>query len=192
MPLTAFFKNYVQIFKAAQLCLDQDLHMPSLILTFTLIDSFAWASSAKTKRQSRTQFEAWLNQWVYPFTSLPCTATELYAARCGILHTLTSKADLNTTASVRQLAFAWGPARLETLQNSIKAIGRPEIVGVHINELLQAIRGGMERTFEAAERDSALLNRLEIAASLHFAQLPKTNLERLMELHEKKTRKETL
>lgn len=184
MPTKAFYKNYVQIINATQICLDQDLHMPALILIFTLIDSFAWAASDKAEKNCRTRFEAWLSKWVYPHGPLPCTPTELYAARCGVLHTLTSKADLHAMSTVRQIAYAWGPAKASTLQKSIEVISRPELVGVHMNELLDAIKEGIARTVAAAETDQSLLNRLEKAAALHFSELPTKTLEQLMELHE--------
>jgi hypothetical protein len=183
MTTPAFYKNYIQILKAAELCLAQDLHMPALILVYTLIDSFAWAASDKADKQNRNQFEAWLKNWVYPYTRLPCTPTELYAARCGVLHTLTSKADLNARKNVRQVAYAWGPAKLSTLQSSVEVINRPEIVGVHINELLDAVKEGIARTIEASETDSDLAARLTQAASLHFSEMPKQMLEKLIELH---------
>jgi hypothetical protein len=184
MTTPAFYKNYIQILKAAELCLDQDLHMPSLILVFTLIDSFAWAASDKAEKQNRNKFESWLKSWVYPYSQLPCTPTELYAARCGVLHTLTSKADLNARKGIRQVAYAWGPAKLSTLQSSVEVINRPEIVGVHINELLNAVKEGIARTIEASETDPKLAGRLAQAASLHFSEMPRQTLEKLLELHE--------
>ena len=184
MPTLAFYKNYVQIIKAAQLCLEKDLHMPALILVFTLIDSFAWAVSAKAKRKNKEYFEAWVNDWITPTGNLTCTATELYAARCGVLHTLTSKAELNTVKSVRQVVYCWGPATIDTLQKSLEVIDRTDVVGLHINDLLEAVKSGMADTFYAAETDPALQLRLEEAAALHFSELPVNSLEKLMELYE--------
>lgn len=43
-----FLRNYVQVIQRAQNCLDQKLLIPSLILIYTLMDPFAWASSDKT------------------------------------------------------------------------------------------------------------------------------------------------
>lgn len=184
MPTPAFLRNYAQILKAARQCLEQDLHMPALILVFTLIDSFAWAASEKADRNVRDRFEKWLLERIYPDNSLPCTPTELYAARCGILHTLTSQADLNLRQGVRQVVYAWGPAKLVNLQKSIEVLNRADLVGLHINELLDAIKEGMAKTFEAAEVDAALSARLQEAASLHLTEMPSNSLDKLMVLHE--------
>lgn len=184
MPTPAFQRNYVQILEAASHCLEKDLEIPALILIFSLIDSFAWAASAKNDKSTRTRFEAWLQERVYPTNQLTCTATELYAARCGLLHTLTIKADLNARKGVRQLVYAWGPAKLTDLQKSIEVINRTDMVGVHINDLLAAIIVGMVETFKAAEREPELMQRLRVAAALHFSTMPRNSLEKLVDLHD--------
>lgn len=183
MPTPAFFKNYVQIIKAVHLCLERDLHMPALILLFTLIDSFAWAASNKSRQKNREQFEAWVQDRVISNGQLSCTATELYAARCGVLHTLTSKAELNSVKGVREVVYSWGSAKLDSFHKAIEVINRDDIVGLHINELLEAVKEGMVKTFEAAENDPELRCRLQDAASLHFSEMPVSSVDKLMQLH---------
>lgn len=90
----AFEKNLAQMVIGARACLDRDLPMPALVLIYSLIDSFAWAVDPK-EANTRTRFENWLTKYVYPASPLPCTPTELYAARCAVLHTLTSKGHLH-------------------------------------------------------------------------------------------------
>jgi len=182
MTSPAFNKNYEQIIRAAKICLDQDLHMPGLILVFTLIDSFAWAASDKADRANRQHFENWLGAWVYPYNQMQCTSTELYAARCAVLHTLTSEATLNVKKGVRQVVYTWGPAKLSILQGTVEAINRPEFVGVHINDLLDAVEAGIVRTIKAADADQNLSDRLTHAASLHYTEMPKDTLENLINL----------
>lgn len=183
MPTPAFFRNYGQVIGAAHMCLDKDLHMPALVLVFTLIDSFAWAISKKAKKATRETFEAWAQSLVIPNGQLSCTATELYAARCGVLHTLTSKADLHSVKGVRQVVYSWGPTKLDTLQKSIAVVNSEGFVGLHINELLEAVKGAIAKTFEAAKNDSQLQSRLQDAALLHFSEMPASSLEKVLQLH---------
>lgn len=183
MTSETFRRNFVQVIKAAKLCLDQDLQIPALILVYSLIDTFAWAVAGPREKNGRTRFESWVSQWVCSHDSLPCTPTELYAARCAVLHSLTSKADLNVSGKVRQVVYAWGPAKRSVLEDSIEAIGQSNLVGVHINELLDAVVAGMDRTFTAATTDTRLRNNLDAAATLHFAHMKRDTLEQLMELH---------
>ena len=183
MTTEAFQRNFVQVIKAAKLCLDQDLQIPALVLVYSLIDTFAWAVAGPREKNARTHFESWVNRWVCARAPLPCTPTELYAARCAVLHTLTSKADLNASGNIRQVVYAWGPAKLSVLEDSIKVISQKDLVGIHINELLDAVVAGMDRTFTAADTDTRLRKNLDAAASLHFAHMKPETLDELMELH---------
>ena len=183
MTTEAFQSNFVQVIKAAKLCLDQDLQIPALILVYSLIDTFAWAVAGPSEKNNRTRFESWVSRWVCAQWLLPCTPTELYAARCAVLHTLTSKADLNVSGKIRQVVYAWGPAKLSVLEDSIKVIGRKDLVGIHIDELLDAVVAGMDRTFTAADADERIRKNLDVAASLHFAHMKCETLDELMKLH---------
>jgi cytosine/adenosine deaminase-related metal-dependent hydrolase len=181
MPTLAFYQNYVQVVLAAEQCLAQDMQMPTLILIYSLIDSFAWATAEDKNGEVRARFEDWLNSYVLPSTSLACTATELYAARCGLLHTLTSKAKLNASGKVRQIAYSWGTADPQALEKSLELIGRPDIVAVHTNNLLDAVKEGMARTVESGERNQALMKRLEDAAALHLIRIEADTLVGLVD-----------
>jgi hypothetical protein len=189
MTAAHFRENFIQVIKATRLCLEQDLQMPALILLYSLMDTFAWAVAGTKETNTRTRFEAWVNRWVIQYTPLPCTATELYAARCGVLHSLTSLADLNKAGKVRHIAYAWGPAPLNVLEKSIEAIGRTDIVGIHIDQLLEAVASGMDRTLAAAEHDVELHTNLENAGNLHFKQMKTETLNKLIHLHDSKNSK---
>jgi hypothetical protein len=166
MSTLSFMRNYMQVIQGTQLCIDQKLLMPALILIYTLIDTLAWAASSDKKAPVRRRFEAWVTEWVG--TRLPCSATELYAARCGILHTLTSKADLTTFGNVREVAYAWGTAKSEDLQATIDHMGKTKVVAVHVNELFQAVREAMADILEKGESDASLGACLNEAASFHL------------------------
>ena len=176
----AFERNLAQVVIGAKLCLDRDLHMPALVLIYSLIDSFAWAASEASEKNTRDRFENWLSRFVYPHSPLPCTPAELYAARCGVLHTFTGRADLHVRGKLRQVVYAWGPARLSTLQESVEITKRADIVGLHINELLDAVANGIEATFKSAGEDARLSANLDRAAQMHYAEIPKETLERLL------------
>src|SRR5690349_17875223 len=71
--------------------------MPALCLTYSFIDTLGWAASEKTPQNVGARFEDWVNRWLLPslreHTTEVC-AIDLYAARCAVLHTLTSESDL--------------------------------------------------------------------------------------------------
>lgn len=145
--------------------------MPALILIYTLMDTFAWACSDKTQGGVRAKFEAWVERWVISQGLLNCTATELYAARCGVLHTLTGYADLTKNPLVRKITYAWGTATTTALAESLSVLGRTDIVAVHVSDLFEGVRLAMANVTNEAENDPALMERLEEAAALHFSGL---------------------
>jgi hypothetical protein len=173
MPTEPFIQNYVQVFAGVRICLEKRLLMPALVLIYTLMDTFAWATSDKKPQEGRARFEAWCNRWLLPQGRLECTATELYAARCGVLHTLTATADLTTTGKAREVSYAWGTAKREDLNASITANGLTDVVGVHIDELFGSVSGAIANIMEASKTDAVLRARLEEAAELHFESMSK-------------------
>jgi len=168
----ALERNFEQMVLGAKMCLDRDLPMPAIVLVYSLIDAFAWATAPKNK-DTRGRFESWLAKYVYPEDALPCTPTELYAARCAALHTLTSKSDLHVRGKLREIAYAWGPAK-EDVASDVAAFAnlKDRFVALHIGELLEAVARGIHRTLQAAESDPELSKNLGKTASMHFDQLP--------------------
>ncbi len=180
MPTPSFFQNYVQVVAAAQICLEKKLQMPALILIYTLMDTFAWAVYGADVKSSRKRFEAWTRKWVLSHAELSCTAADLYAARCAVLHTMTSEASLTESGEARRIAYAWGTATAEELQHAVSALGHENIVGVHIESLFAAVREAMARVVERSDQDTRLRKRLEHAASKHFASMEDEKVEEFL------------
>jgi hypothetical protein len=170
MPTPTFFQNYIQVVAAAEICLEKKLQMPALILIYTLIDSFAWAVYSD-ERSSRKRFEAWVKNWMLPHDSLNCEPSDLYAARCSVLHTMTAEASLTQSGHARRVAYAWGTASAANLHATLSAIGHKDVIAIHIGELFGAVRDGMANVVEKSEKDTALRAQLELAASKHFASM---------------------
>jgi len=166
-----FYQNYIQMVAGVECCLEAKLHMPALALTYTVMDTFAWAVFGGEEKSSRRRFERWVEAWVLPQGTVGCSATELYAARCAVLHRLTSDADLTESGAARRVAYAWGTSTALSLQHALEALNAKDIVAVHIGELFAAVREAMARVIEAAEADSKLRQRLEHAADKHFASM---------------------
>lgn len=180
MPTPIFFQNYVQVVVAVEICLEKKLQMPALILIYTLMDTFAWAVYGADEKSSRKRFEAWARNWVLDHAALGCTAADLYAARCAVLHTMTSEASLTEAGKARRIAYAWGTASAEKLQSAVSALGFQNEVGVHIESLFVGVREGMARVIERSEQDAHLRNRLEQAASKHFATMEDERVEEFL------------
>jgi hypothetical protein len=163
MATETFHRNCTQVLATAHLCLERKLQMPALILIYTLIDTFAWVVSDKNEKSTRKRFESWVEKWILAHRPLPCSATELYAARCAVLHTLSSQTALTESGEARQVLHAWASADVAALQASINALGRTDVVALSIEELFDAVGLAMSLVMEASQTDIVLCDRLGLA-----------------------------
>lgn len=66
------------------------------------------ACPAKQQIGTRADFIAWAEKYLLPESGLDCTALELYAARCGALHTMSPESQLAREGKARRVLYAWG------------------------------------------------------------------------------------
>ena len=88
--------GFLELDSAIDLCLSKSLSMPALMLLYTGIDIAGWveATIEETGIKGREAFVAWVDKYMKPRTTLGCSALDLYAARCGVLHTMAPDSDL--------------------------------------------------------------------------------------------------
>ena len=173
--LPNFLKNNADMLDAAERCIELRQHLPSLGLIYSHIDTLAWAASAKTGGNVRRNFEAWANAWLLPNLrthSPEVSATDLYGARCGVLHSLTSKSSLSVKGQAREVAYAWGTARAEVLRAAM-ADAEPSIqlVAIHYEELLRCLRKAVADFVACANTDQNLATALEAADAKHYTNI---------------------
>lgn len=170
MPTPAFFQNYIHAVAAIRLCIDKRLISPALILIYATMDSYAWAVSAKDPGV-KMRFEEFVRDWVLPNHPLHCTPTDLYAARCAILHTLTSESDLSRSGKAQRVLYAWGTGEVARLDSALQHLGAQDVVTLHVEDLANALFKAMVAVSEKAAVDDALEQRLREAAGQHYQNL---------------------
>lgn len=164
-------RSYFQTIRATEICIAENLIIPALILIYSSIDSTSWLASDDDNQPVAKRFQSWVDNWMLKKFNLPCTAIELYAARCGILHTLTPTANLNDKKGIRQISYAWGTTKQEDLDKTIKLIDNQQYVAVHINDIFFSFRNGLYEYLEEIEKDAIRKNSFAQKASKHFANL---------------------
>ena len=177
MPISqSHAENLMQMLEAAEDCLRARRHIPALVLLYSLVDSLAWAGANRSNPDLRTRFEHWVSRWLMPHlppASPRITATDLYAARCAILHTGTGVSDLSKSGKAKRLMYAWGNAKTEVLEYAIahSRIGG-EHAALHYDALLVAVRLGAADFFASATSDPELASRIEEVASFQYTNVP--------------------
>src|SRR5437773_3688345 len=87
-------------------CLDHHFAIPALMLIYSGIDGMAYVSLPDNRPDvQRPDFEAWTTTYLLPDSGLPCTAVDLYAARCGLVHSQNVDSRLARQGSARHLWY---------------------------------------------------------------------------------------
>jgi hypothetical protein len=173
MSIKSFYQNLTTLFLAIEACIQDKRIVPALMLIYSGIDVLASLDQGKSTRSS---FMKWVDEYLLKSHPFPCTSLELYAARCGILHTLTAESDLSREGKARQIVYAWGTAKAEDLQEASNRIGGYDHVAIHVSELHQAFQHGVAAFIEDLQQDSARMKKIAKHTGLWFSSLSKENV----------------
>jgi hypothetical protein len=119
---------------------------PALVLLYSTIDACASLGRPRTRKYvTGADFVSWADQYVLASNAeLQCTALDLYAARCGLLHTHAPEAKLIDEGKARTILYAWGGSSIADLRLMLGRIGKSEThAGIHVNDLRIAVKLGI-------------------------------------------------
>jgi hypothetical protein len=134
-----------EVLRAAELCLTAQLSLAALILIYSVIDIVASLERQGSEGTRRT-FVRWVSRYLAQRGELSCTPTELYAARCGVIHTLSGESDLSRAGKARRVCYSYGSASPDDLQEVLPKMGSDDVV-VHTDDLLALVRANVDRYF---------------------------------------------
>lgn len=142
--LAHFHRVFSEISRAVDLCLEQDLKTPALILLYSGMDIAGSMATYGQKKSVRESFTGWVEKYISPAKTLGCTSLELFGARCGVVHTVTPESTLYEKGKVRKVIYAWLPSRVETLRETTD-LGRlaQEYVAIQGDALVQTCQQGI-------------------------------------------------
>lgn len=145
-------KHLNNLIAAIELCIEKGLILPALMLLYSGIDVIG-SLERKPNTGTKLNFIRWVDSYMLKTHSLGCTGIELYGARCGILHTMAAESDLSRCGKAREITYAWGIAKAEDIREAGKLINHPNILSVHVNELLTAFKQGLASYFNEINAD---------------------------------------
>jgi hypothetical protein len=134
---------------AVRQCLDDGLPEAALTLLYSGIDTLGLLNAPTgTTDASRSTFIDWCERYVVPRLSSTDVTTptpkDLYAARCGVLHTSTAESNHGREGDVREL---WYTFRGKAAVNLVPNTPKPPLL-VEIERLVGAFEEG-SRAFVA-------------------------------------------
>ncbi|MHA6574577.1 hypothetical protein [Pseudomonas yamanorum] len=153
-------------------------HIQALSLVFSSIDKMAWLSCSKINHD-RQDFIAWVEKYFLPGNPNQLDAVDLYAARCGFLHTGSAESKLFRDGKAKQIFYSTGPRRTNSeLETEIHAklsklgLTPDDVVVVQCIDLTDQWVVSLERFTDAIDDDSALQAHTKQRAELQLAIFP--------------------
>ena len=168
--LETLIKNLDGLDEAVVRCLGARLILPALSILFVGIDIVA-SLERQPGEGTKTSFTRWVEQYLLPAKPLGCTSLDLYAARCGILHTFTAESDLSRTGKARKLYYAWGIALASDLNMTSNRLGKADVVTMHVGDLHGAFRQGELAWFREVTADARRSQTVESAGGAWFTDM---------------------
>ncbi|HUT29325.1 MAG TPA: hypothetical protein VMX13_06005 [Sedimentisphaerales bacterium] len=147
--------HFADLTSAIEMSLSGKKHLPALILIYSTLDILAWLNRPSTHPDvTKCDFLAWVDQYLRPGPSLHCTPIDLYAARCGIIHSLQAESKLSREGKARQVWYSWGKCEVARLRASIRqAKLEKTAVPVQVEALFEALKSGITQFLESLEAD---------------------------------------
>jgi hypothetical protein len=101
-------KKVEQLFQVISVALEGDCIEPALILIYSGIDAMAWLDRPPggSEEIGRKGFTAWCNKYLLNPVDQLLTGDDLYAARCGLLHTHTPNSKMFRDGKVTKLFYS--------------------------------------------------------------------------------------
>lgn len=174
------YRNIVALVLAARKTLDAGLILPTLCLIYTAIDIVA-GLERRPNEGTRAAFERWCAVYLLKAKHLGCSPVDLFAARCGILHTASADADLVRAGKARVITYAWGAATVADLQEVARRIEH-ESLAVHIEDLLAAFSEGTVLFFQDIERDPARKEHVLSTGGVWLTEIKSDLVRRFLDL----------
>lgn len=180
--IEGFYQDTRQLIESIEDCFEKRRLLPCLTLLYAGIDIFA-SLECQPHEGIQAAFVRWADRYLLKAHSLPCTALEIYAARCGIIHTFTADSDLSRKGQVRKIFYAWGTARAEDLQETSNILNRSDCVAVHIRDIIDAFRCGLADYLDEVAREPERQQIVERRAGLWFVQIDQDIVKKIVEFY---------
>jgi hypothetical protein len=146
--------------------------MPDLALIYCGIDVLANLSRpAQNTEVPQSDFVNWTERYMECQKLLGLSGLDLYAARCGILHTYTMDSRLSAKGRARRIIYAWGNKSPDDPMRLLKLLGRSEAM-IRIETLFSVFLQGIEAFGKALDSDPELESLVRDRGRKLFIDMP--------------------
>lgn len=170
-------RHLLDLVGAMYTCLREKQILPCLMLLYSGIEVVAKMAS-KPGESTRSFFTRWVDRYILPQQHFNVTALDLYAARCGVLHSFSPDSGLYQDGKARRISYSWGNAKLEDLEKVATAVSMDGVC-VHLDDLVGAFVSGLAEYFEAIDGDDESSARSEEVRARWFSSIDSTLIEEI-------------
>ncbi|MEX2181392.1 MAG: hypothetical protein WD771_05075 [Gemmatimonadaceae bacterium] len=163
-----------QSFASLRVLLDKGHIQSFLVVLYSTIDAAAWLSVEHGGDVTKKDFVRWVDEYLLPQSGLDCSALDLYAARCGVLHSFSAYSALQRKGKARPISYALGSGSLPALRRLIAVSDEKEAVAVQLEDLANAVVRGWERFHASIESNPRTLQRLTVRGGMLFSLVGQT------------------
>ncbi len=160
-PLESLHTKFGELLAAMAVCFRLKLMTPTLITLYTGMDFASWLACTNRGAKTKQRFLPWVKKYVLANAGVDCSAIDLYAARCGVLHNLSPESDLSRWGKARQILYAWGDSEVADLQKMIERGEMQNRVAVQLETLIERFRAGITQFLDDAVTSAVLFDELQ-------------------------------
>lgn len=164
-------RQAIDILNGIDVCLRSQpaLALPALMLIYAGVDGMAYVSLHEAQLDVHAaDFKAWAHKYLLPASGLACTADDLYAARCGIVHSHQVDSRLAREGKARHVWYHVGSEGIYLIPFHLKAHVNPIVVP--IDQLAAAFQQAVDKFFQDIEKDPPLAKRVWSRAGKYFEE----------------------
>lgn len=159
-------------------------YIPCLVLLYSGIDVAA-SLEPNLGDGVGDRFKKWVDRYMLKSSSLKCTAIDLFAARCAVVHTFTPESDLSKRGKARVMGYAFGAAELDKLNKASDIAGQSRQVNVHARALIDAFYDGFRIYLDEVRADKVRLQEVERAAGLWSVSMSPNTIDDYLEIQKR-------
>ncbi len=154
--------------QAIEMCIEKRFISSALTLIYSGIDNLAYLNTRDNKNVKPRYLE-WINAYMDVSSKLNCKPIDLYAARCGIVHTNTPDSDLSYKKEAVQVVYSYGTLSKEELQLCVdRAQKKDKIIVIQIEELFEEYKKGIANFFKELEKNPKKSELVKMRAERRF------------------------
>jgi hypothetical protein len=158
---------------------EKGLYGHVLIVVYSTIDTLGLLDAPPSQTTaSGDTFRNWTRKYLLTEPSIEFTDTDLWAARCGVLHTFSSISNLSNSGAAKELQYYCGDKSTDAAQKFVtvtKSIQGGKHLPVHYQDLLDAFFSAIKKfvydLHNNCTTDAAYNTRLRNVLQVHPIQV---------------------